>query len=542
MRSREEAMRHDKKNIEEVLARALPSASRQQMEAARDRVLSRLRSERHRKRATEGPLRAVAKSQWRPHIAAAAAAILVTVLVSIGIPFRDRGPYAVLEAADNSLYRITDGARVPVRVGDRIAAQQTLQTNGGAGAVVALADGSRIEIGARSEMWWDRADGGLMVRLNAGGIIVNAATEGPGALYVQTKDITARVTRTTSLVYAAEDGSRVAVIEGEAEVREGALERTLRSGQELATSPTLGARPLPAAIAWSRNAARLLALLVPAQPPTLAPTTMHVEATAPPAFDVASIRRNVEGGVPRMRVEARRLVASNISLRELILHAYGMESFQVVGGPDWWQPAPGPNRAAPASQRSGGITFDVIANIPQNAPAAQVPLMLRRLLAERFNLAVHTEMRDMPVYLLTYAGSDRRLGPQLTRSTQQCETEIDSALLRAPVTRVTPEGKPLCGMMLSPASIRGGGLTIRFLAHALTGTVRRLVIDRTGLEGPFDFHVTYAPASRGGGPAPSDDRPSIFTAVQEQLMLKLEAATAPVEVLVVDTVSTPTEN
>jgi uncharacterized protein (TIGR03435 family) len=219
-----------------------------------------------------------------------------------------------------------------------------------------------------------------------------------------------------------------------------------------------------------------------------------------------------------------------------------MESFQVVGGPDWWQPAPGPNRAAPASQRSGDITFDVIANIPQNARAAQVPLMLRRLLAERFNLAVHTEMRDMPVYLLTYAGSDRRLGPQLTRSTQQCEAEIDSALLRAPVTRVTPEGKPLCGMMLSPASIRGGGLTIRFLAHALTGTVRRLVIDRTGLEGPFDFHLTYAPASRGGGPAPSDDRPSIFTAVQEQLKLKLEAATAPVEVVVVDTVSMPTEN
>jgi uncharacterized protein (TIGR03435 family) len=537
-------MRHDKKNIEEVLARALPSASRQQMEAARDRVLARLRSERHRRRATEGPLRAVAKSQWRPPIAAAAAAMLVTVLVSIGIPFRDRGPYAVLEAADNSLYRITDGARVPIRVGDRIAAQQTLQTNGGAGAVVALADGSRIEIGARSEMWWDRADGGLMVRLNAGGIIVTAATEGPGRLYVQTKDITALLTHTTSLVYAAEDGSRVAVIEGEAQVREGALETKLRSGEDLATSPTLGARSLPEAIAWSRNAGRLLALLVPAQPPVLAPTTTHanVPATALPMFDVASIRRNIEGGVPRMRAEAGRFVASNISLRELILHAYGIESFQVVGGPDWWQPAPGPTRAAPASQRSGDVTFDVIANIPQNAPAAQVPLMLRRLLAERFNLVVHTEMRDMPVYLLTYAGSDKRLGPQLTRSTQQCEAEIDGAILRAPVTRVTADGKPLCGMMLSPASIRGGGLTIRFLAHALTGTVRRLVIDRTGLEGPFDFHLTYAPASRGGGPAPSDDRPSIFTAVQEQLKLKLDAATAPVEVVVVDAVSTPTEN
>jgi uncharacterized protein (TIGR03435 family) len=85
-------------------------------------------------------------------------------------------------------------------------------------------------------------------------------------------------------------------------------------------------------------------------------------------------------------------------------------------------------------------------------------------------------------------------------------------------------------------------LTLRFLANALTGYIRRMVVDRTGLEGPFDFNLTYAPAARGGGPAPSDDRPSIFTAVQEQLGLKLEAATAPVEVLVVDSASMPSEN
>ena len=77
---------------------------------------------------------------------------------------------------------------------------------------------------------------------------------------------------------------------------------------------------------------------------------------------------------------------------------------------------------------------------------------------------------------------------------------------------------------------------------ALTGYVRRPVVDRTGLAGPFDFNLTYAPAARGGGPAPSDDQPSIFTAVQEQLGLKLEPATAPVEVLVVDSVSMPGEN
>ena len=541
----------DKKTIEEVLARGLPSASRQQMDAARARVSARLRTERERGPESERQPHAVARLTWRPPIAVAAA-ILVTVVVSVGIPLRQRGGYAVLEAADSSLYRVTDGARVPIRVGDHIAAQQTLQTNGGAGAVVALADGSRIEIGAKSEMWWDRADDGLMVRLNTGGIIVTAATEAPGRLYVQTRDMTAVVTRTTSLVSAAADGSRVAVIEGEAQVREGALETKLRSGQDLTTSPTLRARPLPEAIAWSRNATRLLAILVPAAPPGLGPSTMppaaaqeslrEVALSMQPAFDVASIRRNIEGGVPKIQVDAGRFVASNSSLRELILHAYRMESVQVIGGPDWWQPARGPNRAAPASQRPGDITFDVIANIPPNTSAAQVPLMVRRLLAERFNLVVHSEVRDMPVYLLMSVGSDKRLGAQLIRSTQQCQVEIDGGPLRAPVTRVTSDGKPLCGMMVSPASIRGGGLTMRFLAHALTAYVGRPVIDRTGFEGPFDFRLTYAPSSRDGRPAPEDDRPSIFTAVQEQLSLKLEAATAPIEVIVVDSVSMPTEN
>ncbi|MGH9238017.1 MAG: TIGR03435 family protein [Vicinamibacterales bacterium] len=274
----------------------------------------------------------------------------------------------------------------------------------------------------------------------------------------------------------------------------------------------------------------------------LAIAAQDARGAALPAFDVASVRRNVVGGVPRMRVEGGRFVASNSSLRELILTAYRTQSFQVVGGPEWWQPAPGPSRAAPASPRSGNVTFDVIASIPQNAPPAQVPLMLRRLLAQRFNLVVHTEMRDMPVYLLTHARDDKRLGPRLTRSTHECQTEIDGGPLRAPVTRVTDDGKPLCGMMLSPASIRGGGLTMRFLAHALTGYARRIVLDRTELEGPFDFHLTYAPSAPGGAPAPSDDRPSVFTAVREQLGLKLEAATASVEVLVVDSVSMPTEN
>jgi uncharacterized protein (TIGR03435 family) len=193
-------------------------------------------------------------------------------------------------------------------------------------------------------------------------------------------------------------------------------------------------------------------------------------------------------------------------------------------------------------RRSGEIRFDIAATIPPGTPPDRVPLMLRALLAERFRLLTHTETHERAAYALVQVRDDNRLGPQLGRSAQQCVVEIEAGPLRAPLTRVTDDGKPLCGMMQGPAAIRGGGLTMPFLASALAPYVGRMVVDRTRLEGPFDFELTYAPARRGGGPAPSDDRPSIFAAVQEQLGLKLEPTTASVEVLIIDAVSMPTEN
>jgi ferric-dicitrate binding protein FerR (iron transport regulator) len=255
-------MRLDKVNIEEILERALRVPTHQQIEAARARVYARLRFERQR--GTVTPIQqsdARASRWWRPVIATAAAAALIALGISVGIPLRDRGPYAVLEAADSSMYRISDGNRIPIRVGARIAAQEMLRSNGGSGAVLALEDGSRIEIGSKSELWWDRADEGLVVRLNTGSIIISAAKEATGRLYVRTKDMTASIARTTSLVNAEDDGSSVAVIEGEAQVREGTVEKTLQSGQRLSTSPTLATRPLPEAIAWSRNADSHLRIL-----------------------------------------------------------------------------------------------------------------------------------------------------------------------------------------------------------------------------------------------------------------------------------------
>jgi uncharacterized protein (TIGR03435 family) len=272
-----------------------------------------------------------------------------------------------------------------------------------------------------------------------------------------------------------------------------------------------------------------------AEPLSVDPPAAGPAQRSLPAFEVASIRQNTSGtGAPTSRVEGGRYVASNVPLQQLISDAYRMP---IDGGPDWIRSVRGPRSA-------GQIRFDVVAVIPPGAPADQIPLMLRTMLAQRFNLVVHGETQKRPAYALVHARDDRRLGPRLTRSTQQCQVEIEAGPLRAPVRRVSEDGKPVCSMMQGPAAIRGGGLTMRFLASALGVYVGRTVVDRTGLEGPFDFDLTYAPspAPAVASLPPADDRPSIFVAVQEQLGLELEPSVEPVEVLVIDRVSMPTEN
>ena len=147
-----------------------------------------------------------------------------------------------------------------------------LYTAGAAGAQVTLADGSRIEMRAQAELTVEREDDGLGIRLRSGDIIVSAAKQRDGHLYVHTKDMTIAVVGTVFLVNAGSDGSRVAVIEGEVRVRErgtpptrsgrqGDVETRLRPGEQVTTSPTIARRPLTEDITWSRNANAHLAIL-----------------------------------------------------------------------------------------------------------------------------------------------------------------------------------------------------------------------------------------------------------------------------------------
>ena len=258
-------------------------------------------------------------------------------------------------------------------------------------------------------------------------------------------------------------------------------------------------------------------------------------------FEVASIKVNKSGDGPSgMRFEpGGRFIATNVTLRGLISNAYGgplqgLLRDQLAGGPSWID-----------SER-----FDVLAkaegDLPRG-PDSPLPLMIRALLAERFNLAVHTEKRDLPIYALVVARSDRRTGPQIKPSAIDCSVGRGRGAPPPPPLAPFPGERPQCGIRFLVGNISAGGVTMAQFANALSRlpAVNRIVEDRTGLAGLlFDLDLTWTPDQRP--PLSSDPRfpqppvapddPSIFTAVQEQVGLKLDSQTSPIDVLVIDRV------
>src|SRR5688572_25436768 len=212
-------MKQIEQRIKEIFDEALPAPSRQQTEATCERVLYRLKSATAGSVMTVQPAAMDSASRWWQaapiRVAAVVAVPLLLVLFSIPFIRTSVSPgnvYAVVEAVDGSLYRLTDGKATTVSAGERIDRGEILRTNGGAGAVLVLPDGSRVEIRSNSELALETADDGLLVRLNAGGVIVTAAKQRTGHLYVQTRDVTVAVVGTVFFVNAEAEGSRVGVI------------------------------------------------------------------------------------------------------------------------------------------------------------------------------------------------------------------------------------------------------------------------------------------------------------------------------------------
>lgn len=274
-----------------------------------------------------------------------------------------------------------------------------------------------------------------------------------------------------------------------------------------------------------------------------APPAPTAAGAAAAAFEVASVKPNKSGeNFIRFGMQpGGRFTASNAPLRELIRFAYGLQNFQIVDAPGWI-----------ASDR-----FDVTAKAEGDIPPSQpgtvgtLQRMVQSLLTERFQLKARLEDREMPRYDMVLARSDGRLGPQLKPSTTDCQALFAAARRGGAPPAPPAPGQPLqCGFRIGPGLMQGGAFPLSQLANALSPMVQRVVIDRTGLPGNFDLEMTFTPDQMPqGGPPPAGapplppidpNGPSIFTALQEQLGLKLESTRGPVNVLVIDSVQQPT--
>jgi uncharacterized protein (TIGR03435 family) len=261
-------------------------------------------------------------------------------------------------------------------------------------------------------------------------------------------------------------------------------------------------------------------------------------AQAPvPSFEVASVKPAAPGQRTRFArfLPGGNLSVTNMSVRELITTAFQIQPFQISGGPAWLS----------------SEFYDISAKGQEGSARNQIPAMLQSLLADRFALRFHRDTKEMPVYALVVAKNAGKATPGLTESKEGSCTVRDPA---APMPAPAPGQPPqlFCGSYVGGS--RGGvnlldakSISVSQLMPMLSGLLGRAVIEKTGLTGKYDVHFEWTPdqgqiAQIEALPSDVPAGPSIFTALQEQLGLKLESQRGPVEVLVVDHVEKPSEN
>jgi uncharacterized protein (TIGR03435 family) len=539
------------KNVKNLLRNSLPSASEKEVKSVGDRVLERLQSDPNRVPVRALPFDHVRGNsrRWIPALTMAAA---ISIVVLIPLVMLHRAPAVFEDAA---------GSR-------RIQFDEVVRSNDSEGSTLMLADTSRVEMRAKSELSLERADDGVRIRLGNGDIIVNAAKQ-HGHLYVQTKDATVSVVGTVFLVQANEEGARVAVIEGVVQVRQGVTEQTLHPGDQIRTNSSMEARPIARELEWSRSAPEHIALL---QQSSTLTASRSEESRA--VFDVVSIRPSApvsppsvvgRGGAPAtsacggpfqsgspLKLDPSHLFANNATAFRLITLAYGRNcrTTNVAGllsGPEWTKTE----------------QFDIEALMPEGTPgytekqmndgqAPRLQSMLQSMLVQRFNLSMHRETRDIPVFNLVVVKPGKI---QLSES-QTPPVPID----HSKIVLSSPRGGDLSQLKsLKPAPLQpprglwffridpaAGKVTIaataiqlsEFLDMFVQGEQGRLIVDKTGLDGLIDIPYQVLDV----GPFDVANGPSIFPEVLSQLGLKLEPARGPVEFLVVDHIERPSEN
>ena len=285
----------------------------------------------------------------------------------------------------------------------------------------------------------------------------------------------------------------------------------------------------------------------------------HARAQAPatPAdlqFEVVSVKPDTQGPGGPMFFQNQpggRFSATNVPVTMLITQAYRIQPFQLSGAPAW----AANDRFDISAKAPAGV--DLTPPPPSASPMpGAIQLMLRAMLADRFKLKVHTEPRETPSYDLVLARSDGKLGPQLTPSTTDCAAEAAAARARGDQPAPPAFGTPMkCGMRMGPGTLSAGSVAIIQFASAISQQLGRTVVDRTGLTGNFNIDITFTPDRLPQRPPGAPDGPinlngvsidpngpSLLTAIQEQLGLKLEPSKTMMDIVVVDSVEHPTEN
>lgn len=262
------------------------------------------------------------------------------------------------------------------------------------------------------------------------------------------------------------------------------------------------------------------------------PTTTTVRSQGP-AFEVVSVKPNrsgFAGGMEDLR-QGGQYTATNETMRQLVRSAYQLETFRIIGGPAWLDVD----------------RFDIQAKAPSAAPRSEMLSMLRALLTERFRLRVRQELRELPIYVLVVArDANRQTGGRLRPGSAETCVDRGDQPVRVPAGEL-----PSCGLLRAgPGAMSLRGVPLAFLGSQLSSRVNRAIVDRTGLAGKFDVDLEWTPSEAtraavaaltpGAEPQVVDpDRPGIFTALEEQLGLKLEPARGPVDVLIVESAEPP---
>jgi len=559
-------MKRNEKNLDDLLDRHLglfkPS---KQADASKETALNRLRS--HTAEAVDERSSAAPNRGLWPYMLAAAAILVAAVLTFVAMRSSRIDAHAIVQSADGSLSRLSNETAEVVHAGERIEAGDVLRVNN-AGGRIELADSSRVELRAKSEFSLERATDGVRIRLFKGGLIINAAKQIAGHLYVNTKDVTVSVVGTVFLVNAEEEGSRVAVIEGEVRVQQGTTERKLLPGEQLSTIPSMERLPVKEEISWSESAPLHIALMQQAKA-AAAPARLAFAVTSikpvPANTTIPGTAGGLRGaglglachgtdGVQRalltfthagqagITAPQGRCAGRGVFLSTLIEFAYGIQSRYVSGGPDWARANPfvtfdeefrgadvlgaslyggadGFKWLPEGSFQAESFQIEATADDPSTTTLAQLRQMVQTMLAERFKLKSSRASTVVPGYALVVTGKGSKLKPV-------SETFEESLV-------------PHKGMS-----------TVEKFAQTLSRMIDAPVVDKTGLTGVFEYQFRRAapvggvmPGRMGSMDSEAERAELLSLRLEDQLGLKLVPEKAvPAEIFVIESVELPTPN